>query len=101
MLDKIKAFFEFASTNGLFLPSAYDAKAKGPSVSLLFSHIANLVAIVSILILMNKDALQGNIAAMIYAALMICFYLLRTLSKVKFDLDDKSVDLQGGEDESK
>ena len=98
MLDKIKAFFIYSSEQGLRLPSAFDKQSNGPSVSLLFSHIANFVAIVSICILMYKDQLQGNIAAMIYAALMICFYLLRKLSKVKFDATNKSLELDGGEE---
>ena len=97
MLDKIKAFFEFASTNGLWLPAAFDSQSKGPSVSLLFSHIANSVAIVAIIYLTYKDTMAGTIAAMLYASLMIAFYLLRKLTKVKFDLDEKSLDLENNE----
>lgn len=101
MLDKIKQIFEFSSKNGLFLPSAYDADKGGPSVSLLFSHIANLVAIFSIIYLVIKDTTTGTIAAMIYASLMIVFYLMRRLTKVKFDLDDKEIDLENNETEVK
>jgi hypothetical protein len=42
--------------------------------------------------------MAGTIAAMIYATLMITFYLLRRLSKASFDLDDKSISLEGEED---
>lgn len=97
MLDKLKAFLEFSSKNGLYLPSAYDNDKGGPSVSLLFSHVANFVAIVSIIYLVIKDTTAGTISAMIYASLMLVFYLMRRIVKFKADLDDRSIELDSEE----
>ena len=93
MLDKIKQLLEFSSKNGLFLPAAFDKASKGPSVSLLFAHISFWVTTFAIIYLIIKDIESGVIAATIQSALMLVFYLLRRLSKVKFDLDDKAIEL--------
>lgn len=101
MLDKIKKILEFLSVNGAHLPAAYDADKKGPSVSLWFSHVAFTVAIAGIISLLIKDTTTGVIAAMIFSGLQTVFYLIRRLTKAKFDLDDKSVELEGDEDDEK
>ena len=97
MLDKLKALLEFSSKNGFYLPSAYDNDKGGPSVSLLFSHVANFIAIASIIFLVVKDTTTGTISAMIYASLMLVFYLMRRITKFKADLDDKSIELDSEE----
>lgn len=98
MLDKIKQILEFSSKNGLYLPAAYDADKEGPSVSLLFSHVANMVAIISIIYLVIKDTSTGTLAAIIYASLMLVFYLMRRITKFKADLDDGSLELENEEE---
>lgn len=100
MIDKIKQFFEFASKNGLYFPGAYDNDKQGPSASLLFAHVANIVAIWGLITLINKDALQGVLAAISYSVLMIVFYLMRRISSFKADLDDKSIELDSGEEKN-
>jgi hypothetical protein len=98
MIQKIKDFLEFASTQGLRLPGAYDAEKQGPSVSLLFSHVANAIAVLGIGLSINKDVLSGTVLAMIYSVLMLVFYLMRRIKSFKADLDDKSISLDSGED---
>lgn len=101
MLDKIKAFFEFAAKVGLNLPAAYDPDKPGPSVSLLFAHISFYVAIISICVLIYKDHIAGSIGAMTMAGVYFIFYMIRRITKAKFDLDDRSFDIENDEKESK
>ncbi len=94
MLDNIKKFFEFASKNGLYLPAAYDSIEGKASSSLFFSHLAFYMAFITIICLSVKDIGQGTIASMLFAIMYLVFYLLRKLSKAKFNLKDKSIDLE-------
>lgn len=100
-MEKLIQLLKFGSEQGFRLPSAFDADKPGPSASLLFAHLANTVAIAAIINLIVKDTLAGTIAAMIYSVLMIVFYLMRRLTKFKADLDDKSIEFDGGEDNVK
>lgn len=97
MLTNIKEFFKFAAKTGIYFPAAYDQASRGPSVSLFMTHLSSYVAIAAIIYLICNDALAGTISAMIYATLMITFYLMRRLTKAKFDLDDKSIELENNE----
>lgn len=99
MLDKLKLLFEFFSKNGAYLPSAYDAEKQGPSVTLYFSHIAFLIAIIGICFLLAKDLNAGVLAAMVFSGVQTVFYLIRRLSKAKFDLDDRQIELEGEDNE--
>ena len=100
-MQKLIDFFKYSSEQGLRIPSAFDNDKPGPSASLLFAHLANTVAIGGIITLIVKDTLQGTVAAMMYSVLMIVFYLMRRLTKFKMDLDDKSLEIDGGEDNDK
>ncbi len=99
MLDKLKAFFEFASSHGLNLPSAYDNRSGMGSVSLLFAHAANAVALGGIVALMVQDLKVGVYCSIGYSSLMLVFYLMRSLSKFKVDIDDGEVEIDSGEKE--
>lgn len=99
MLEKIKKFLEFASKNGLYFPAAYDWDKEGPSVSLLFSHVSNILALITIIGLAIKDIQLGAVAAIIYSVLMLTFYLMRRITRVSVDLDDRSVSLENNETE--
>lgn len=99
MLEKLKALFEFAAKTGLYLPAAYDARNGQPSTSLLFAHMANALAIGGITALMFQDLKVGVYCSMGYSALMLAFYLLRSLSKFKVDVDDGEIELDSGEAE--
>lgn len=97
MIENFKKFMKFASKTGLYLPAAYDARTNGPSISLLFAHIANALAIGGITALMFKDLKMGVYCSIGYSTLMLAFYLLRSLSKVKVDVDDGEIELDSGE----
>jgi hypothetical protein len=98
MLDKIKDIFKFSAKNGLWLPAAYDKRTDGPSVSLLFAHVANALAIGTIAVLAFNDLKTATYCAMTYSALMLVFYLMRSLGKVKVDVDDGEIELDSNEE---
>jgi hypothetical protein len=100
-MEKIKQFFKYSSEKGLRLPAAFDNDKPGPSASLLFAHLANTVAIGAIITLTVKDELPGTIAAIVYSVLMIVFYLMRRIKSFKADLDDKSIEFDGGDNDAK
>lgn len=94
MLSKLIEIAKFASTNGFWLPAAFDALTQKASVSLFFVHVANYLAVAMIIALGIQDLLQGTIAAMLFALAQTIFYLLRRLTKASIDLDDKSINLE-------
>lgn len=95
--NKIKEIFEYSSTHGLNLPSAFDNRTGIGSVSLLFAHVANAVAIGGIVSLLFKDLKAGVYCAMGYSSLMLIFYLMRSIGKVKVDIDDGQIELEDNE----
>lgn len=101
MLTKLKEFLKFASKNGVYLPNAYDKNKSGPSVTLLFAHLANALSLISIIILMWSDITQGTIASIIYSVITMVLYMMRRITKFKVDLDEKSIDLEGGDKNEK
>ncbi len=98
MLNKIKEILKFGSTIGFYLPAAHDNRSGKSSVSLLFAHIANAVAIGGIISLYFKDLETGVYCAIGYSGLMLAFYLLRSLDKVKLGREGIELD---GDDEPK
>lgn len=94
MLDTIKKFVKFSSESGLRLPSAYDSDKKGASVTLLFAHIANSVAIVSLCMLTYQHTALGVLASTGYSVAMIGFYLIRRLGKFSVDLKDGKIEAE-------
>lgn len=97
MLENIKELLKFYSETGAYLPSAYDNRSGKGSVSLLFAHVANAVAVVGICVLLYQDIKQGVISAIVYSVLMLAFYLIRSLSKFKVDVDDGAIELDSAE----
>lgn len=102
MLDKIKEFFKFGAEKGLNFPFANDAVYKKPSVTLFFAYISFYIAAISLIILHFRETpLVATTMSFIFTGMMIIFYLIRSLSKAKIDLDDKSIELESGEKDEK
>lgn len=78
---------------------AYDGRVKGPSVTLLWMYVANILAAGSVIFLHFKgEPNTATFTACIYATVQTVLYMFRALQKAKFDLDDKEIELEG-EDE--
>lgn len=94
MFGLIKQFIKYYSQHGVDLPTVFDNRVNRGSVSLLFAYIANALAIWTIYNSFFEDAKFATISAMCYSCLMICFYMLRTLSKVKMGITDGDIELE-------
>lgn len=83
---------------GVMVPLARDPALNKPSVTLLLMYVANVLAIISLIILHFKaEATVATSATCIYAVICTVLYMFRQLTKAKFDLDDKSIELDNEE----
>lgn len=95
----IKEFFKNASENGLRLPFAFDPVKNAPSVTLFFMYLAGLLVLISLVLLhINDKFVVATSATIIFWILTTVFYLIRTIARAKIDLDDKSLELESGEE---
>ena len=98
MLNKLINLLKYYSTHGVDLPMAYDKDKQGPSITMFFAYLANLLALVSIITLLIKDPVSGTISSLLYAVIMMVLYIMRKITKFKVDLDDKNIELDSGEE---
>lgn len=80
---------------GLTLWLAYDPVSQKASVTLLMAYISFILAVGSVVALHFSNLLSGTLAALALFVISTIFYLIRSLSKAKIDLDDKSFELEG------
>lgn len=94
-----KKLQEWAET-GLRLPGAYDNKTGKASVTLMFSWISFAIAAISVIMLHFKqfDA-TATWTAIGFWVMGTVLYMLRKLQKVKFDADDKEIELDAGDED--
>jgi len=83
---------------GLRWPYLHDPITKKPSVSLMFPYITFVMAAISVILLhiWPTMIIATSISIMFWGASMV-FYMLRKLSKAKFDLDSRSFELDSGD----
>lgn len=98
MLDAILNELKHIFNKGIKLPMAYDFVTKLPSVTLLFPYIAFIVLTYAEILLIQKDPMEGSLVALGVWFLATVLYMIRKLNKARFDLDDKSFELEGGDD---
>ena len=103
VIDKIKELLKVGSEKGMPLPLAYDASSKGPSITLLIFYVAMIMTVGSLTAFhfAPDKLLQPCLLTLLFLGLSFVFYRMRNLDKVKFDLDDKSIELEGHSEEEK
>lgn len=82
----------------LKLPLMFDPVSNKPSVTLMFPYLSFIVLLIGTCLLLKQNVMQGTIAAGIIWFLSTCFYLLRKLNKINIDVDDKKLELDGGDE---
>ena len=98
MLKKLSALWEKWSTDGLRVPFIWDATTNKPSMTLMFPYIGFLLCIISLIALHFSASLFLATATTIgFWVLGVVFYLMRRIQKMRLDLDDKEIELEGGE----
>lgn len=106
MLEKLVKVWEKWSKEGMQWPFVHDPVKNKPSVTLLFFYIAFCISTgttiaSSTLMLIKGEYFTATIMPMLTWFTAFVFYRLRRLDSVKIDLDDKSISLEGGENEEK
>lgn len=95
-MESLKAFFLYSSEEGLRLPAAFDKTTSSPSITLLAVHITFWITVYLLL----KDPSSSFWGALAFWAIANVFYLIRKITKFKLDADDKSIELEGENEES-
>lgn len=86
---------------GISVPMAHDSPAGVPSVTLLLMYVANILAILSLVYLhIRASALIATSLTIIYAVICTILYLMRKLSKAKFDLKNQEFEVDSGDEPS-
>lgn len=102
MFEVLKDFFKYSAEKGLRFPFAFDPMLKKPSVTLLFAYIAFYLSVFSLIALhFQANLLAATGMSFVFTAMMIIFYLIRTINKAKIDLNDQEIELESGENDEK
>ena len=84
------------------LPFAFDSATKQPSMTLGFSYITFCIACVSLLALHFKKGLDvATWTAIGFWTTATVLYMVRKISKVKFDPTGKGIELESDNDDEK
>lgn len=95
-MKKISELWEKWCVRGINLPFAHDATTGKSSVTLLMVYISFVLATVSLILLhIWPQVILGATYSIIFWVLAVIFYQIRRLQKAKFDIDDKSFELEG------
>ncbi len=87
------------SEEGIRLPYAYSADSKGPSITLLFLWLSGVLTTGSLIALnFTEQTLTAAITSMCFFGLSMVFHRMRRLDKFKLDLDDRSIELDAGDE---
>lgn len=96
MLTKLQEFWKKLCTEGIHLPFAFDPESNQPSVTLGFFWIVSALAIISLILLHLKlVAITATLTTVLFVLIGFIMYRLRKLDKVKIDVDDQSIELDG------
>lgn len=99
MLEKIKSYFRKWFSSGIMLPMIYDPLSGKPSITLTCVYITFFTAIKCFYEYKNNPVTPlPTIISICFWALSMIFYLIRKIAKAKFDLDDKSLEIESEED---
>ena len=86
------------SENGIKLPYLHDPVTKKPSITLLFPYITFVLALISVILLhIWPSMIVATITSLLFWSTSTIFYLIRKLNKAKINLQNQSVELDGGE----
>lgn len=104
MLKKLSEHWSRWSTKGMEWPFVHDPVKGKPSVTLLFFYITFCLTTLAIsasstMLIIKGSYLQATMMPMLAWFSAFVFYRLRRLDSVKINLAEKSVELDGGEEE--
>ena len=99
MLAKLTEIIKKWCQEGMYFPFAHDPESGKSSVTLLFPYVVFVILVASLVYLhISADPLTANCMTLLTWAIAVIFHRIGKLDKVKFDLDDKSVELDGDDE---
>jgi hypothetical protein len=91
--------FKKWSQIGVMWPFVHDGSTKKPSITIAFAYVSYLMVVISVVCLHFKpELLTATLTTISVWLAAVVFYMLRKLTKAKVDLDDRSFELDGGDD---
>lgn len=103
MFKSIKNYIKDGLDQGFKVPLAKDGIEGKPSATLWFAYLSFFLALGSEIYFIYKgDPLASTTTAICFWVLAMVFYRLRKLDKIKIDLNNRSIELDGdSKDDSK
>lgn len=101
VVDKLKNLISELLSGGIKVPMIYDHHTDGPSIIISFPYIAFVVVVYTIMQLAESNILYATVAALTLWLLATVLYIMRKLTKAKFDVDDQSIDLESEPEDDK
>ena len=84
-----------SSGKGIKVPLFYDPVTDMPSITILFPYVSFIIAIISIIALhFYPQFMVGTSFAVVVWVISTVLYMIRKLHKAKFDLDDKTIEIE-------
>ena len=100
MIERFLQRWKDWSLNGLHVPFIHDSSTNKPSITLAFPYITFILSIISIVSLhFNKDLFVATATTLMFWLVSTVLYMIRRITKAKIDLDDRAIELDGGDDE--
>lgn len=98
MMTWLKNLWVKWSETGVRVPFVMSGTQKKPSITLTFAYLTFAIACASITALHFSASLAiATWTSIGFWVIATVLYMMRSISKAKFDLDDKSIDLESGE----
>jgi len=86
--------------DGVHFPFALDPRTNKPSITLMFPYITFVIMIISLISLHFKPTLLiATTMSIVIWAMATVFYMIRKLNSAKINLEEKSFELEGEEDD--
>jgi hypothetical protein len=97
-IQHISNKFKQWNNPGMNVPLARDGEK--PSVTLLFAYISFIVAVLSVVYThIYPDKITPAIVSITFWSIALLIYRVRKIDKLKFDLDDRSFELDASDEE--
>lgn len=100
LLSKIKEQFKEWNQVGMRIPVASDNGT--PSITMLFTYVSFLAVLLSLIYLhVYPDKPVPTLISILAWSISLLIYRIRKIDKVSIDLDDKSIEIEGSENNEK
>lgn len=98
MLQTIRQWYNRKAKEGIDFFYANDKTTGKPSITLFMAYVSFMSALCAgIYSVFFPSTLLGTFALMAFAIVYTILYMIRSLNKAKFDLDDKSFEVSNDE----